>query len=72
MKQSNKEKEFEKFAQIFKQIIINIPFVDAILQISSYAHFLKDIMSRKRKIENYEAIALTEEWLACVQNKLNT
>ena len=72
MKQSNKEKEFEKFAQMFKQIRINIPFVDAILQILFYAHFLKDIMSRKRKIEDHEAIVLTEECSICVQNKLPT
>ena len=48
LKQSNKEKEFNKFAQMFKQIRINIPFVDSILQIPSYAKFLKDIMSREK------------------------
>ena len=30
LKQSNKEKEFEKFVQMFNQIRINIPLVDVI------------------------------------------
>ena len=47
LKQSNKEKEFEKFAQMFKQIRINILF-DTILQILSYAKILKDIMSKEK------------------------
>lgn len=46
LKPSKKEKQFEKFDQILKQIRIDIPFVDAILQIPSYAKFLKDIMSK--------------------------
>lgn len=70
LKKSNKEKEFEKIAQMFKQIRINIPFIDAISQIPSYAKFLKDIMSKKRKIEDYETIALAEECSARIQNKL--
>ena len=69
VKQSIKEKEFEKFTQIFMQIRINIPFVDAILQIPSYAKFLKDIISRKRKIEDHETIILMEGCSSCIQNK---
>ena len=42
------DKEFEKFVKIFKQLHINIPFADAILQIPSYAKFLKEIMIQKR------------------------
>ncbi|XP_021687743.2 uncharacterized protein LOC110670108 [Hevea brasiliensis] len=36
----------------------------------SYAKFLKDILSKKRKPEDYETIALTEECSAILQNKL--
>ncbi|XP_027166478.1 uncharacterized protein LOC113766490 [Coffea eugenioides] len=35
LKPSRNDKEFEKFVNIFKQLHINIPFVDAILQIPS-------------------------------------
>ena len=69
-KQSRLDKEFEKFVKIFKQLYINIPFVDAISQISSCAKFFKEIMSKKRCLENHETIALMEECSALIQNKL--
>ncbi|KAJ4967096.1 hypothetical protein NE237_018945 [Protea cynaroides] len=43
---------------------------DALAQIPAYAKFLKEIMSNKRKLEDYETIALTEECSAVIQNKL--
>ncbi|XP_004517057.1 uncharacterized protein, partial [Cicer arietinum] len=37
---------------------------------SSYAKFLKEILSNKRKLDDNEAISLTEECSAIIQNKL--
>ncbi|XP_057985471.1 uncharacterized protein LOC131170459, partial [Hevea brasiliensis] len=36
----------------------------------SYAKFLKEILSKKRKLEDYGIVALTEECSAILQNKL--
>ncbi len=36
----------------------------------SYAKFLKKILSKKKKLEDYETVALTEECSAILQNKL--
>ncbi|XP_057984621.1 uncharacterized protein LOC131169411 [Hevea brasiliensis] len=36
----------------------------------SYAKFLKDILSKKRKLKGYETVALIEECSAILQNKL--
>ncbi|XP_057986699.1 uncharacterized protein LOC131171246 [Hevea brasiliensis] len=36
----------------------------------SYAMFLKEIFSNKRKLEDYEIVALMEEYSAILQNKL--
>ncbi|XP_021691867.2 uncharacterized protein LOC110673139 [Hevea brasiliensis] len=36
----------------------------------SYAKFLKDILSKKRKLEDHETVMLTEECSAIIQNKL--
>ena len=63
-------KDFDKFVKIFKQLHINIPFIDVISQIPSYAKFLKEIMTRKRRLEDHEMIALTEECSVIIQNKL--
>ncbi|XP_062145315.1 uncharacterized protein LOC133852559, partial [Alnus glutinosa] len=35
--------------EVFKQVQINIPFLDAIQQVPSYAKFLKDLVTVKRK-----------------------
>ncbi|XP_071917208.1 uncharacterized protein [Coffea arabica] len=71
LKPSRNDKEFEKFVNIFKQLHINISLVDAILQIPSYAKFLKEIMTKKMKLVDSETIALTEECSAIIQNKLS-
>ncbi|XP_019103097.1 uncharacterized protein LOC104884263 [Beta vulgaris subsp. vulgaris] len=60
-KKNKFDNQFEKFLKMFKELQINIPFVDALMQIPSYSKFLKEIMSKKRKLEDYETIALSEE-----------
>ncbi|KAJ9544693.1 hypothetical protein OSB04_024400 [Centaurea solstitialis] len=62
--------QFSKFLEVFKKLHINIPFADALAQMPSYAKFLKDIISNKRKIEEQATVALTEECSAIIQNKL--
>ena len=36
----------------------------------SYANFLKEILSNKRKLEEHKTVALTEECSDAIQNKL--
>lgn len=55
---------------MFRQFYINIPFVYALVQILTYTKFLKEIMSKKRKLEDFETISLTEECSVIIQNKL--
>ncbi|GKV48968.1 hypothetical protein SLEP1_g55742 [Rubroshorea leprosula] len=63
LKQHKLDKQFVKFLHIFKKLHINIPFADALAQMPSYAKFLKEILSNKRKLEEYETVKLTEEFL---------
>ena len=53
------EEQFSKFLEIFKKIEINIPFVEAISQMPNYAKFLKDILSKKKKIAEEVIVSLT-------------
>ena len=64
------DQQFSKFLEVFKKLQINIPFAEALAQMSSYAKFLKDILSNKRKIEEHGTVMLTEECSAILQNKL--
>jgi hypothetical protein len=41
--------KFEDILEVFKQVQINIPFLDAIQQVPSYAKFLTDLVTVKRK-----------------------
>ncbi|XP_058010474.1 uncharacterized protein LOC131183820 [Hevea brasiliensis] len=55
------DKQFGKFLEVLKKLYMNIPFTDAISQMPSYSKFLKEILSNKRRLEDYETVALTEE-----------
>ncbi|XP_059315657.1 uncharacterized protein LOC132066349 [Lycium ferocissimum] len=70
MKREKLDKQFSKFLEILKQLYINIPFTDALTQMPSYAKFLKDILSSKRKLEEVSVVKLTEKCSAILQNKL--
>ncbi|XP_073133841.1 uncharacterized protein [Henckelia pumila] len=64
------DEQFSKFLEIFKKLHINIPFADALLQMPNYAKFLKEVMSRNRKLEEFETVNLTEECNVILQKKL--
>ena len=70
LRKSKLDKQFTKFMEVFKKLQINIPFADALEQMPTYVKFMKDILSKKRRLEEYETIALTEECSAIIQKKL--
>ncbi|XP_058185855.1 uncharacterized protein LOC131303083 [Rhododendron vialii] len=47
--------------ELFKQVRINIPLVDAVKQIPTYAKFLKDLCTQKRKLNVQKKVFLTEQ-----------
>ena len=70
LKQHALDKQFAKFLEIFKKLYINIPFVDALAQMPTYAKFVKEILGNKKKLEDYETVKLNEECSAIILNKL--
>ncbi|XP_058003724.1 uncharacterized protein LOC131180126 [Hevea brasiliensis] len=56
--------------QIAQQASSSSKAIEALSQIPSYPKFLKDILSKKRRLEDYETVAFTEECSAILQNKL--
>ncbi|KAJ9541005.1 hypothetical protein OSB04_027511 [Centaurea solstitialis] len=70
LRNQKEEVQFKKFLDVFKQLHINIPLVEALESMPSYAKFLKDILSKKKRITEYETVALTEGCSALVTNKL--
>ncbi|XP_015384897.1 uncharacterized protein LOC107176625 [Citrus sinensis] len=70
LRKNNIDKQFLKFLDLFKKLLINIPFADALEQTLLYAKFMKEILSNKRKFEEHEIVMLTEDCTAILQNKL--
>ena len=64
------DKQFDRFMDIFKKLHINIPFAEALKQMLGYVKFMKDILSKKRKLGDYEIVALSKECSAILEKKL--
>jgi hypothetical protein len=62
--------KLEDILEVFKQVQINIPFLDAIQQIPLYAKFLKDLVIVKRKTNVPKKAFMTEQVSAILQCKL--
>ena len=70
LKKNKLDKQFTKFMEVFTKLHINIPFTDALEQMPSYVKFIKDILSKKRRLSDFETMNLTEECSAIFQRKL--
>ena len=64
------DKQIGKFMDILKKLHINIPFAEALKQMPGYVKFIKDVLSKKRKLGDYETVSLSEECSAILQKKL--
>ena len=64
------EEQFSRFLNMFKKIEVNIPFSEALTQMPHYAKFMKDILSRKRKIAEEGVVNLTATCSAVIQRSL--
>ncbi|KAK9007289.1 hypothetical protein V6N11_051118 [Hibiscus sabdariffa] len=62
LKKHKEDKQFKKFVDMLDQLHIDVPFLEAVDQMPTYAKFLKDIITKKRKIERYETIATSGDY----------
>ncbi|KAL4285281.1 hypothetical protein GQ457_16G021740 [Hibiscus cannabinus] len=53
-----------------QSVHINLPLVEALQQMPNYAKFLKDMVTKKKRIEEFETAAATETGLALMHNKV--
>ncbi|XP_076948899.1 uncharacterized protein LOC143621329 [Bidens hawaiensis] len=72
LKKEKMEAQYGKFLKLFKQLHINLPFIEDISQMPKYAKFLKDVLTNKRKLEELSHVTLNEECSVVLQNKLPT
>lgn len=68
--QDKEDVQFKKFHNIFKQLHINIPLVEALSQMPKYDKFMKDLLNNKRKLEDMENVTLLGNYFGVIQKKL--
>ncbi|XP_020234683.1 uncharacterized protein LOC109814625 [Cajanus cajan] len=66
----DKEKQFARFMELFNKLQINIPFSEALEQMPTYAKFMKDLLTKKRKFIEQETIELEAGCSAIIQKNL--
>ncbi|GJS00008.1 reverse transcriptase domain-containing protein [Tanacetum coccineum] len=70
---STKEKEEAqqwKFLENLKQLNINIPFIEALVQMPKYAKYLKSLLTNKSRLEEACTVTMNERCLVVLRNKL--
>ena len=66
LKQSKLDSQYAKFLNVFKKSEINIPFAEALAQMPHYAKFMKDIISKKRKLDEGGVVSLSTNCSAII------
>ncbi|XP_020203614.1 uncharacterized protein LOC109789139 [Cajanus cajan] len=65
-----KERQFLTFLDIIKKLQINIPFTEAMEQMPTYARFMKELLTKKRKVLEEETVELEVGCSAIIQKTL--
>nr|KYP63753.1 hypothetical protein KK1_018335 [Cajanus cajan] len=66
----DKERQFARFLDIIKRLQINIPFAEALEQMPSYARFMKELLTKKRKFSEDGTVELEAGCSAIIQKSL--
>ena len=70
LQQSKLDSRYARFLNIFKKTKINIPFAEGLAQMPHYAKFMKDIIRKKRKLDEGGVMSLTATCSAIIQKNL--
>ena len=70
LQKSKLDDQFSKFLNMFKKLEINSPFAEALAQMPHYAKFMKDIINKKRKLDEDRVISLLANCSAIIQKNL--
>ena len=67
LQKSRMDDQCSKFLNMFKKVEVNIHFVEALAQIPHYAKFMKDILSKKRKLDEEGVVRLSATCSVVIQ-----
>ena len=70
LQKSKVEEQFARFLKTFQKLEISMPFTEVVTQMPLYAKFLKDMLSKKRKIVEEGIVNLTATCSAVMKKEL--
>ncbi|CAN6560054.1 unnamed protein product [Malus baccata var. baccata] len=70
LKPKVKNQQLTDFMKTLSKVQINLPLIDAIKNIPSYAKFLKDVCTKKKKLVDFEKVILTKQCSTVLLHKL--
>ena len=70
LRKDKDQEHFGKFLNLFKQLHINLPLIEALSQMPRYVKFLKDLLSNKKKLKKISTATIGMGCSAILQNKL--
>ncbi|CAN6544237.1 unnamed protein product [Malus baccata var. baccata] len=70
LKPKVKDQQLTDFMKTLSKVQINLPLIDAIKNIPSYAKFFKNVCTKKKKLVDFEKVILTEQCSAVLLHKL--
>ncbi|GJS10267.1 DNA-directed DNA polymerase [Tanacetum coccineum] len=70
LKKEKEKVQFRKFLKNLQQLIINIPFIEALEQMPKYVKFMKDLLYKKGRMEETSRITLNEKCFAILLNEI--
>ncbi|XP_022007818.1 uncharacterized protein LOC110907095 [Helianthus annuus] len=70
LKHQKYAKEYGKFLEMFKQLKVNLPFIEALQSMPKYAKFLKEFLKRKDRVDEFSNTPLNGDCSAVILNKL--
>ncbi|KAK4737347.1 hypothetical protein R3W88_001044 [Solanum pinnatisectum] len=70
LRKKNEDECFHKFLSLLKHVHIKLLLVDMLQGIPKYMKYMKEIVANKRRLMEYETMAITEECSSRIQNRL--
>ncbi|KAK4721409.1 hypothetical protein R3W88_011642 [Solanum pinnatisectum] len=67
----NEDEKFKKFLSVFKTLSINLPLVEALLEMPGYATFMKELVTKKRSLD-FETTEISHRCSAIMTKELIT
>ncbi|XP_049359165.1 uncharacterized protein LOC125823830 [Solanum verrucosum] len=69
LKKKNEDKNFKKCLLVFKTLLIILPLVKALLEMSVYAKFMKELVTMKRSLD-FETIEVSHSFSVITTNEM--